>query len=159
VSDVAVPEQIILPLSGEVVLANDAAQVAPALEHMRELKRRADHAINDLTKALEAISEVRGGRTIHLPDGGKAALSSPFETVYDGEELAEALREVGMPDDVLAEIVYPVVEWKVNGTRAKQAAKANPRYAAAIAAHSRQEPKKVYVELTGIRRVSSCDAT
>lgn len=149
-NELALPEQIILPLSGEVVLASDPQQVARALDHMREIKRMSEDAARALSLAFAELSKQRGSQTIALEGGASAVISSGEQTVYDPVPLMEALREAGMPEDILSELIVETVEYKVDAVRVKQAARANPAYAAAVNEHSRVEEKARYVTLKGM---------
>lgn len=139
--------ELVVPGIGEVVNLDDPRQVALALDAIRDLERQFGAVKGELTRAIEYASQIEGSKTIRF-EGGKAVLSSSTETLYDAELIEEGLRAAGMPEDRIREIVKETVSYKVDGVKAKQAAGANPAYAAVIDAHKTVIDKRAYVTIT-----------
>jgi hypothetical protein len=132
--------EIVLPVTGELVPLDEPAQVAAALHQVREWKTRLDEIRAVLEDALRIESERQGTKTLHL-DGLKAVVTGGEKTEYhDPQALADELREEGMPEERVAQIVATKVSYTVNQAKAKHAAGANPRYAEVIERHRRVMP-------------------
>lgn len=126
--------ELVVPGIGELVALDDPKQVSLALDAVRDLEWKLRAVKTELTRALVHASEVAGSKTLHL-EGVKVTIKSGFETVYDAEQIEIGLREAGMPEDRIRQIVKETVSYKVDANQAKQAAGANPAYAAVIDAH------------------------
>jgi hypothetical protein len=121
----------VVPVIGEVVELGEPAQVALALEAVRDAKRQLDEARTVLEDALRVESERHGTRTLHL--GELDAVVSGGERVeYDVLELADELRAAGLPEQRLGELIVQTVSYKVGARAARSVAASNPRYAAAL---------------------------
>jgi hypothetical protein len=138
--------EIAVPGTGELVSLEDARSCVFALDAVRDLERQIREAKAELTQAIIAHSKMQGTKTLHL-EGLRAEIRGGTETVYDAEAIEEGLREAGMPEDVLAEVVVPTVTYKVDARRAERAAKANPEYAAVIEKHKSTVEKSTYVSI------------
>ena len=143
--------QLVLP-TGELVYLRDPAQVAHGLDQVREAKRQLDELRVLLEALLRLESQRVGSKTLHLEGGLAAVVSGGSRTVYDPEQLAEALEQAGLPADRLAQAVRPVVEWKVDQRVLKQLEASNPVYAEAIRCARRVEPAAVRVSVKRERR-------
>jgi hypothetical protein len=86
-----------------------------------------------LEDALRLESERQGTKTLHL-DGLTAVVSGGEKVEYDVEKLADLLREEGLPEHRLAELIVIQVSYRVNQAVARSVAAANPRYALALEA-------------------------
>lgn len=139
--------EIAIPGTWEIVSLDDEAACAQALASLREFESQIREAKAALTNAIVERSKVLGSRTLHLPSGLKAVVKGGGETVYDAEEIEAGLREAGMPEDRIREIVKETTSYSVAAVKAKQAAAANEAYAQVIAEHSRFVPKAQYVSL------------
>lgn len=140
--------ELMVPGIGEVVLLDDAKAVALALATVRSLEWELRSVKTELTRALVHASEIEGTKTLHLEGGVKATVKSGSEVVYDAEEIALGLREAGMSEERISQIVKEVVTYKVDANQAKQAAGANPAYAEVIEANKRVEEKPPYVTIS-----------
>jgi len=131
--ELAIAEQpnLVVPLSGELVDLRKPNMVAAALDQVREMKHQLDstRAVLEQVLRLEAVRQ--GTKTLHL-ENCDAVITGGETTEYDGELLIRLLEHAGMPDDRINEIVQTIVTFKVNAQKAKQAASANPAYAAAV---------------------------
>ena len=125
--------EVVIPLTGELVALGEPAQVAGALDHIRELKRALDEVRVVLEDALRIESERQGTKTLHL-DGWTATLSGGEKAEYDILKLGELLFDEGLPASRLAELVVQTVTYKVDQRVARSVAAANPRYALALEA-------------------------
>jgi hypothetical protein len=140
--------ELMVPGIGEVVALDDPKQVAVALDGVRDLERQLRLVKTELTNALVYASQVEGTKTLHLEGGLKATIKSGSETVYDAEQIEIGLREAGMPEERIREIVVETVSYAVAGVKAKQAAGANESYARIIDAYKRVEEKAPYVTIS-----------
>lgn len=123
-------EAILQPLTGELVPADDLAAVAAALDALREHKRQVDVAIAAFTEAAVAISRAQGTKTLRA-GATTVRVGSDTKIQWDVTELAK-LRKAGLPEDRYNELVTEQVEYKVNGSVARQIAGSNPAYAKII---------------------------
>lgn len=139
--------ELMVPGIGEIVPLDDPQKVALALDAVRDLERELRLVKAELTSAIVYASQVAGTKTLHL-EGVKATIKSGTETIYDAEQIEIGLREAGMPENRIREIVKETVSYVVDAVKAKQAAGANPAYAAVIDAHKRVEEKTSYVTIS-----------
>ena len=139
--------EILVPFTGELVRADDAAAAARSLESLRQIEADIRRVKTELTEAIVGVASVTGTKTLHLEGGGTAVVKGGTETVYDAEKLEAALRRAGMPESAIREIVVETVSYKVAAVRAKQAAAANPKYRKAIERHSTQIEKTPTIEV------------
>lgn len=140
--------ELMVPGIGEVVALNDPRQVAIAIDGIRDLQRQLRLVTTELTNAIVYASQVAGTKTLHLEGGVKATLGSDTVTVYDAEQIEIGLREAGMPEERIREIVKETVSYVVDAVKAKQAAGANPAYAAVIDANKRVDAKQPSVSIS-----------
>jgi hypothetical protein len=131
--ELAVQEQpeMMVPFVGELIDLRDPQQVAAGLQHVRDAKNHLDRVRQLLESVLRLEAMRQGTKTLHL---GRldAVVTGGVKVEYDGEELIRLLEAAGMPEDRVLELVVPVVTYKVNATKAKAAAAANPAYAEAL---------------------------
>lgn len=123
--------EILLPLTGELVQADDPAAVAEALEHIRSIARECRDAELALVEAIVGVASERGlGKTIRLENGGIVTIKGGTETTYDAEEIEKALRRAKMPEERISEIVVEtvVVKKQVKAVEMKKAASVNPKF-------------------------------
>jgi hypothetical protein len=134
--------------TGEMIDAKDAPRVAKYLADLREMKSGPlDAAIKACEAALIDYAEAQGKKTLRM--GGIAAEVYGGSSIeWDAELLQEGLREAGLPEDRLAEVVVETVTYKVVTQEAKRVAAANPAYAAAVAAARTDipEPRRVRIK-------------
>ena len=135
--------ELVVPGTGELVDLTDEVQVGRALAGLRQFRDQLKQADALLTDALVERSQVLGTKTIHLPDGVVAEISGGFEKVYDQQAIEQDLRNAGMPDERIREIVVEVISYKVNALKAKAAAGANPEYRAIIERHTTEHEEAV----------------
>lgn len=131
--------ELVIPLTGELVPLDDPGRTAHALEHVRQLKRRLDEARVVLEEALRYESERQGTRTLHLGDVD-AVVSGGEKVEYDELELARELRAAGLPESRLAELIVETVSYRVDARVARSVAASNPHYAAALSRCRRVVP-------------------
>lgn len=139
-------QELIVPGIGEVVRLDDPPQVAAALGSVRDLEGALRSVKSELTAALVYASRTQGTKTLHL-ENCTVAIAGGSSTVYDPQEIEAGLREAGMPEERIREIVKETVSYSVDAAKAKQAASANPLYAAVIAKHSHIEEKSPYATI------------
>jgi len=141
-----VSDELVVPLTGELVSLSDPRQVVHVLDQVREMKRKLDDVRRVLEDALRAESERQGTKTLHV-DGLVATISGGSKTEYDIEGLLIELMELGLPAERLDALVVTTITQRVDQRVAKQVAGANPEYAEVIERHSSTVPDawKVYV--------------
>lgn len=133
----------VVPYSGEIVNFDDPDACLKLLVEIRELEGKLRDLKDDLTDALKREFSVRGKQTLEM-NGIKASLSADSEIVWDVGVLYE-LREQGLPEDRMTELITEEITYKINGNVAKQLAAANPTYAEVIERAKSRAPKKQYV--------------
>lgn len=138
--------ELVVPGTGEVVDLADEVSVARALKGLRDFSAMVRAADGILTSALIERSRVLGTKTLNVA-GLKAVVSSGIETVYDAEAIEADLREAGMPDTQIREIVKEVITHKVDARRAKSAAGANADYKEIIDRHTTKFEKRQSVSV------------
>lgn len=125
-------EQLVVPGTGEIVDLNDYQSCALALDSIRDIESDLRAIKNELQRAIASEATKQGTRTLELPDGRKAVLSGGVEIQYDAEKMEAGLREAGMPEDRIRQVIEEIVSYKVRAVEAKRAAAANPEYAFVI---------------------------
>lgn len=143
------PEGVIVPYVGQLVDVEDVDGLVRALATVKEMEARLATARRSLAEEIVRHSGIRGSKTITLEDGRGATVSGGPETVYHAEEIEAELREAGMPEERIREIVEERVTYAVKAVEAKRAAAANPVYAEIIARHRHIVPKNPSVSVTG----------
>lgn len=133
-----VPQETFLDVSTGEVLPATPENAAAVIEAARNLKSRCDQAIRDATSILIEESRQQGRKTFQA-GGRKVEVSGGPKTVYDPLDLAEALREAGVPEARIDEAVHQEFTYKIDRSVLKQLAAANPKYAAAIESVARTE--------------------
>jgi hypothetical protein len=141
-----ISDKLVVPFTGELVHLGEPAEVARALESVRQAKYQLDDARRVLEDALWFASEQAGSRTLHLGELD-AVVSGGDKVVYDELELARRLRAAGLPEERLSELIVETVTYKVDARVAKSVAASNPKYAEAIEASRRTVPAPVRVAI------------
>lgn len=129
-TDLAVPEHVLNPLTGELVPAAETARVADALKAMRSMRSSLLEGIKVAEAILRGESERQGTKTLRFGPT-EVVVSSRAELVYDFEILRELL-DLGLPEDRYNQLVKTTIEEKVDNRVARQLEAANPDYAAVI---------------------------
>lgn len=124
--------RLLLPVTGELVLLTDPAQVAGALSSVR----RIGQDLRGLRQLLEAVLRLearrQGTKTLHLTGGLTATVSGGTKPEWDVERLREGLEQAGLPPGRMAELIVETVSYDVKANVAKQLAAANDAYALVI---------------------------
>ncbi len=113
------------------------ANAAVVLEAARSMKERLNDVIYTATTWLVGESEVRGTKTLNTGDR-TVTLTGGAGITYDAQDLMEALRLAGCPEDRIEQAVVATVSYKVNRNVLRQLGAANPDYLAAIELAERQ---------------------
>lgn len=140
-------EDLVLPLTGEIIDRTDPQACAKALMDIRALDEQMKAVKAALTQALIEHSHVVGSKTIQVAGGYNAIISGGKETVYDAMRLEQELREAGLPEERIGDLVKTEVSYRVLAGEAKRLASANPQYAAVIERCSQQVEKTQYVSI------------
>lgn len=137
--------EIVVPVTGELVPADDPAALGSALSAVRQAQDQLRAAGEELTAAIVGIAAVSGTKTLELPDGTKLTVKGGSSTSYDAEGVENDLREAGMPEERIRDIVEETVTSTVKAVKLKQAAAANPAYREIMERHATTVEKRPYV--------------
>lgn len=138
--------EVLNPITGELIEVADREKMAGAFEALRELKANADVALARFTEAVvEEVARI-GSRTLTGDGGLKLVLGPDTEVEWDVPALS-ALRDAGLPEERMNDLVKTTVTFKVDAAVAKQLSSANPAYAAIIEAAKQRVPKRPYVQV------------
>lgn len=132
--------EIANPLTGELVKTDDVQGLAQAILSLKERRNHLSDVITAFTDAAAAQSRLLGQRTFHY-EGFTLEVGADTDLEWDVEALLQ-LRDLGLPEERYNELVTAKVEYRVNGTVARQIAGANPEFAAVIEAAKRRVPKR-----------------
>ena len=142
----ALPEQFIVPVTGEVLNLNVPADVARALKFVREARAQLNEARRVLEEALVAESQRQGTKTLRY-GATEATISGGGEWVYDEAAMLAELEAAGLPEERRAELVRTTVEYKVNASVVRQLMGSNPEYGAIIERHRHWQEKAMRVDV------------
>lgn len=140
-------EELVVPGIGELVSLDDENQCANALSALRDFEYQVREAKSILSAALAERGRVLGTQTLTLKDGRKATIKGSTETHYDAELIEQGLRELGMPEERIREIIVETVQYKVVAGEAKRAAAANEEYANVIEGAKTVIEKPAYITI------------
>lgn len=144
-TEVAVPDEVLNPITGEMIPATDLDKCAEAIDMIRDWKQRIATASAALTEVFIEASRVQGTRTLTAA-GMKVEVSSDNEIEWDFEELGK-LRDIGLPEQRFDELIRPTITYKVDGRVAAQLAGSNPEYKRIIENAKNRIPKRQYVSV------------
>ena len=117
---------------GELDLDN-VVECAVLLDDIRTLEAQLAAAKARVTAAIVARATVDGETSYDLPGRMRATITSGKRSSVAADVLEAKLREAGMPESRIGEIVQQEVSYKVDLRAAKKAGTANPAYAQALA--------------------------
>lgn len=137
--------EVLVPYSGQIVNLGDPPECLKLLAEIRELEGKLRDVKGALTEALAQEFSRQGKKTLEV-NGIKAELRGGTEIVWDVEVL-EQLRDLGLPDERMNELVKVEVTYRVNAAVAKQLAAANRDYAEIIQRAKSEIPKAQYVSI------------
>jgi hypothetical protein len=130
-------ETLVVPGTSEVVDLSDPVAAAMALDALREFENAVlAPAKRLLTDAVLSHYRLTGERTLELPNRLKAEVKAGTRTIVDPDLLETRLREAGMPDERIEQLITTTQERKVDLRKAKSAATANEAYKTALEAAS-----------------------
>ena len=135
--------EIVVPGTGEMVPLDDPAAVARAHRDLTDLEMQIRDAKAMFADILAGESRKQGTKTLRFGDIEVEMRGGP-STEYAAEEIETGLREAGMPEDRIREIVKETVSYKIDARKASSAASANPDYAKVIEAGKRIIEKPMY---------------
>lgn len=119
------PESVVNPMTGELVLLEDPATVAIYLDEVRQLEDKLRYVKRILGERLAEEYKVQGDN-LHLP-GVTVEFSKKKEIRWDMNRLKD-LKELGLPENRWHDLVRQTIETKVMAVEANKLAKANPEY-------------------------------
>lgn len=146
-SETETSQELAIPGTGEIVDLRDTPACVSALGAIRDYETLIREAKSMLTQAIVDEATKQGIRSIPLPNGDRAEVSPASEIVYDALVLEEGLREAGMPEERIREIVEETVSYKVKAGEAKKAASANTEYARVVEEARSEQPKSQYITI------------
>lgn len=123
---------LVVPGTGELVALDDHVSCSNALDSIRDIEADLRRIKAELVRAIVHEAERQGTKTLALPGGRKAVVTAGVDVSYDAERMAVGLREAGMPESRIAEIIEETVTRRVKAVEAKRAAAANQEYAFVI---------------------------
>ena len=144
-TDLALPAELLNPVTGELVPTSDLGKVAEALDTLRAARAALSDATAAFTEVIVAESKRQGTKTLTAA-GVRLEVSADSEIQWDVEELLK-LRDLGLPEDRYTALVTMVVSYKVNGSVARQIEGASPEYAAVVDRARVRVPKRPYVSV------------
>jgi signal transduction histidine kinase len=144
-TDLALPEDLLNPFTGELVPTGDLARVAATLDDLRGIRQKLNDAVAAFTEAVIAESRRQGTRTLQAA-GVRLEVSADNTIEWDVEELLK-LRDLGLPEARYNELVQQTVTFKVNGSVARQLEGASEEYAKVIDRARVRVPRKQYVSV------------
>lgn len=140
------PQELLNPLSGELIPATEIGKIADAVLQIREMELKLQNARRLFASVIIEESRRQGTRTL-TGDGYRAEVSAPDELQWDIELLREGLTRLGLSEQRLNELIRQTVEYKVDGNVARQIASVGPEYKAAVEAAKSRVPKAQYVSV------------
>jgi hypothetical protein len=144
-TDLALPDEILNPFTGELVPTGDLARVAATLDDLRGIRQKLNDAVAAFTEAVIVESRRQGTRTL-TAGGVRLEVSADNTIEWDVEELLK-LRDLGLPETRYNELVQQTISFKVNGSVARQLEGASEEYAKVIDRARVRVPRKQYVSL------------
>lgn len=123
-------QELVIPMTGEVLSRDDPAGCARAYYEIRELEEKLRRLRGALAEAIIEESVRQGTKTLHF-ENMTAKISTPMEIQWDTEVLGELL-EAGLPGDRFEALVKVEVSYKIDGSIIRELEGANPVYAEII---------------------------
>lgn len=132
-SDTEHSTELVLAHSGQLVNLDDIKDVASAYEEVTRIKQALTEADRLIREAFAHHARMNGTKTLYVDGVGKFEVRGSERTEFrDPLAMAEELRDAGMPENVVSEIVVETVSHKVDARRAARASSVNEEYAAII---------------------------
>lgn len=134
----------LVPLpDGQLVDLADPTAVALAISDLRQLEAQIREAKAVLVDAIHQYVGAAGkGKTVDLPDGIRVVVKNDRKVLWDAQQLEADLREAGMGEERIREIVVEEVSYTVAAAEARKAASVNERYAHAVAEARKEIPQR-----------------
>jgi hypothetical protein len=122
----------VVPVIGQLVDLERPAEVAGAIGDIDQAVRQLREIRDQLVAVLVEESAFQGTKTLHLEDGLTAKLSGGTRPEYDLETLADELRDAGLPEDRLEQLIVQTINYKLDQAVARQLRGANAAYRQAL---------------------------
>ncbi len=145
-TDLVTIQNVLNPVTGELIPADDTNGVAEAVKGLRALNAQIRDAIADATVILVAESKRQGTKTLALQDV-TVEIRGGTETVWDIEAIQHAMDALGLPAERMDALIKTEVTYKVDARVAKQLAGANEDYAAVLESAKTTVEKPYYVRV------------
>ena len=124
----------IINLHGEVIDRTDTPRVVELLDQLRQHKRDVDAAISACEEAINEEMDRQGKFTLQYgqlrAEGSSADAARKY--FYDTEVLRDGLREAGLPEDRIEELILKTYQEHVSRRDIQRLRKARPEYAKVI---------------------------
>ena len=157
----APPTEVLSPLTGELIPVGDLDTIAKTILEIRDLEGKLARAKRELSDVFVRKSLVDGEKTFHLESAKVEVKKNAKSKSYDAEQIETQLREAGMPEKRIREIVVETTTYSVRAVEAKKAAAANPTYATIIDDNTTEHETTQYVSISearGASRVTGSDS-
>lgn len=138
--------ELVLP-TGELVDLSNPTSCAHALVAIREMESMLKEVKGAIVDAFAEERRIRGVDEIELEDGTFVKVKRNYDVVWDHVQLEKDLREAGMPEERIREIIVEEVSWTVKTVEANKSAKRNADYAKAIASARSEVDKRPTISL------------
>jgi len=122
----------VVPVTGQLVDLTQPAEVAGAIGDIDQAVRQLRELRDLLVETIVEECTRQGTKTLHLEHGLSAKVSGGTRPEYDLETLADLLRDAGLPEDRLEQLIVPRVEYRLDQAVARQLRGANAMYAEAL---------------------------
>ena len=148
-----VPKELVLPSgelvlpSGELVDLSNPSSRAYALSRIRDMEQQLKEVKGAIVDAFAEDRARLGVDEIELEDGSYVKVKRNYDIAWDHVQLEKDLREAGMPEERIREIIVEEVSWTVKTVEANKAAKRNAEYAKAVASARSEVEKRPTISL------------
>ena len=143
-------QALVIPGTGVVVNLENEREVAIAYRDLKEVRDELTRIDRVLREAFGDRKRLIGTGTFYIEGVGKVEVSKDKEVVWDELGLIEGLKDAGMPEESIKEIVKEksVVTYTVDARRANAAARANEKYAEVIERCKITQPRTPSISIT-----------
>ena len=148
IGDTEISNALMIPTTGQLINLEDERELTIAFKEVKKIRDELSRVDRILKDAFAERKRILGTGTFYVEGVGKVEVKSGNTIEYDPAIVEDGLRNLDCPEEVIRQIVVEVVTYKVDGVRAKQAAAANPEYAAVIERSKTVKEKLPSVSIT-----------
>ena len=146
-SDIQTSQELVVPMTGEILSRDDPASCARVFHEVKELEAKLKALRAALADAILDESERQGSKTLHFEQGYTAKVATPMEIQWDLDILAELL-DAGLPGARYEALVREEVTHKVDGSIIRELEGANSAYAEIINRARTRFPRSPSITIT-----------